>query len=102
MLLVSILIRGIFSTREINMNTAVLTAAYGRKYSSKEEAIADYNADKDFIMSTITDRWVGRPCNKADLMGSDYDNVKIRFDENREFVFLTLEGIEITNCWSEQ
>ena len=73
------------------MNTAVLTPAYGRDYNSPEAALAAFHADKDFIICTITDRWVGRPCNKSDLIQyGKYTHVEIRFDGERELIVVPL------------
>lgn len=73
------------------MNTAVLTPAYGRDYKSAAEAIADFHANKDFIIRTITDKWVGKPCNKSDLLQyADYNLIEIRFNKNQDATIVRL------------
>jgi hypothetical protein len=76
------------------MLTAVLEPAYGRDYKTEAEALKAFNEGKDFIMCTITDRWVGKPCNKADLMASDYTQAEIRYNGLRDLVIVPLGSID--------
>jgi len=41
-----------------------VTPAYGRDYKSKKAALADWNANKDFIINDISNKWDGYPINK--------------------------------------
>ena len=47
----------------------ILIPAYGRDYTSKAKVLADFHADKDFIISDIASRWDGKSANKPDLKG---------------------------------
>jgi len=58
-----------------------LTPAYGRDYRTAKDALADYNAGKDFIINDITSRWDGKPVNKKQLNG---DAVMLRFNDARK------------------
>ena len=49
-----------------------LTPAYGRDYSSKAKAIADFNDEKDFIIADLMHAYSGKPCNRQQLIASDY------------------------------
>lgn len=74
------------------MNTAIITPAWGRDYKSAKDAIRAFHNNADFIMETITDRWVGKPCCEADLIKySDYTHVQIRFNSMAD---QTLEEIK--------
>jgi len=54
-----------------------LTPAYGRDYKSKAEVLADFDANKDFIISDPTSRWDGKPVNKEQMKRGDI--VSFRF-----------------------
>jgi hypothetical protein len=54
-----------------------LSPAYGHDYKVSEEAIAAYNAGKDFILNDISSRWHGLPANNADLKGEGI--MKLRY-----------------------
>lgn len=60
-----------------------LTPAYGRDYKSKAEVQADWDADKDFIIADVHDRYSGKPVNKSQLAGRD---VWIRYKQLRSIV----------------
>lgn len=78
------------------MNTAVIVPAYGRDYKTEADALKAFNEGRDFIMCTITDRWVGKPCNKADLMGSEYTQAEIRYNNQHDLVIVPLGGTDAT------
>ena len=48
--------------------TIGVVPAYGRDYQSLAAAVADYNADKDFIISDFHDPADGKPTNRAGLL----------------------------------
>lgn len=50
-------------------NDMTLTPAYGRDYKSKAAVLADWDANKDFIIADISSQWDGKSANKADLNG---------------------------------
>lgn len=62
-----------------------VTPAYGRDYTSKSQAIADWEAGKDFILQDITSPWDGKPINKEDAVRAGFNEVKIRFKRMRQF-----------------
>jgi hypothetical protein len=57
-----------------------LTPAYGRDYTSKAKAIADWEAGKDFILNDFESRWNGKPVNISQLPGK----VLIRYGKLRK------------------
>ena len=74
------------------MNTAILTPAWGRDYKNAKDAIRAFNNDAGFINETITDRWVGKPCNRADLIKySEYTHVQIRFNSMADQTLVKIE-----------
>jgi hypothetical protein len=78
-----------------------LSPAYGKKYSTPDEALAAYNADKDFRQHGLSG---GTYANKADLLspnanpgGSHHiDTVKIYLDGwYTDYVLATIEGKQL-------
>jgi hypothetical protein len=61
-----------------------LTPAYGRDYQSVDEALKDFNADKDFILNGSNTRWDGRPINKQQLVAEGHRQVKLRYGKLRK------------------
>ncbi len=51
---------------------ATLTPAYGRDYTSRKAALADWEADKDFILNDIFSPWDGKPVNRSQLPTGDH------------------------------
>jgi hypothetical protein len=62
------------------MKAIILSPAYGRDYKSKAAAEKDFNDDKDFIIESFLNPWVGKPANKTDLVSAGYDFIEIRYD----------------------
>jgi len=62
--------------------------AYGRDYKNKQEVMADFNANKDFIIQDVTSRWDGKPINKSDLTGS----VTIRYGNLRKVLIVEVNN----------
>jgi len=58
---------------------STLVPAYGRDYKSKKTVQADLDADRDFIISNIQDRYDGKPCNASDLKRDGCSHVMIRY-----------------------
>lgn len=73
------------------MNIAILTPAYGRDYKNMKSVIADFDADKDFILNNITDPDCGRYCNKSNLLKSIYTHANIRYDKNRKVAVVEIK-----------
>lgn len=48
------------------MSYLTLIPAYGRDYKSKKEVLADWNADKDFIIADFSHPYDGKPMNQRD------------------------------------
>ena len=46
---------------------ATLTPAYGRDYTSKKAALADWEADKVFILNDMFSQWDGKPVNRSQM-----------------------------------
>ena len=50
--------------------------AYGRDYKSKRAAMADWDANKNFIIADAFDRYDGQPVNKEQLPASTTVNIR--------------------------
>jgi len=57
-----------------------VTPAYGRDYKKRSDAVADWEAGKDFILRDFTSRWDGKPISIRDGL----TNVMIRYSNNRK------------------
>ena len=68
------------------MINLTLTPAYGRDYNSKDAVIADWNDGKDFIISTVTHPYCGKPCSIRDF--GNYSGIKFRYNELRKVVVI--------------
>ena len=66
-----------------------LTPAYGRDYKSGKAALADFNANRDFIINDIMDKDDGRYVNKEQLIGIKAQ-VFIRFKQLRNVIVVKL------------
>lgn len=78
------------ATRYLQSKYVVVTPAYGRDYTSKAKAIADWEAGKDFILQDITSRWDGKPINKEDAKRAGFSAVNIRFKRNTQVAVVKL------------
>ena len=71
-----------------------LTPAYGRDYKSKKSVLADFHADKDFILHTVPSdpfgQWDGKPANRSDLKASGFNQVGIRYKRLTKILFVEL------------
>ncbi len=68
-----------------------LTPAYSRDYKSKDAALADFWANKDFRLNDFTSKWDGKYCNLEDLQTfGKYTKVKIRYNQLRQAVIVQL------------
>lgn len=66
-----------------------LTPAYGRDYKSKAEVLADFNANKDFVIADIFHPNSGAYANKADLQGNER-TINIRYKRLTQIVVIKL------------
>jgi hypothetical protein len=60
--------------------TITLVPAYGRDYTSKKLALADFNAGKDFKICDMSSPWDGKYCSIRDLSGY---TVRIRYKKKQ-------------------
>lgn len=60
--------------------TITLVPAYGRDYTSKKAALADFNAGKDFQIADMSSPWDGKYASIRDLSGY---TVNIRYKQLR-------------------
>jgi hypothetical protein len=60
-----------------------LTPAYGRDYTSKAAILADFNADKDFLLD-------GKPINKAQLIELGVKSVNVRYKQLRNVAVVSV------------
>jgi hypothetical protein len=67
-----------------------ITPAYGRDYTSKKAVIADFEADKDFIIADFHNRDNGRYINKSGLVKAGYKAVNIRYKKMTQVAVISL------------
>lgn len=56
-----------------------LVPAFGRDYTSRREVLADWNADRDFIVADLFSKWDGKPVNRRDIANTGEKQVQIRY-----------------------
>lgn len=66
----------------------LLTPAYGRDYRSKEAVLADFFANKDFIMFQPENLWNGKPINYEQIPAGT--QLAFRYDQLRKVFFRTV------------
>ncbi len=64
-----------------------LSPAYGRDYRSKDAVLKDWNADKDFIIESVSHPYCGKYANRQDLKGL---SVRLRY--------FKLERVLVIDC----
>ncbi len=70
-----------------------LTPAYGRDYKSKAAVMADWDADKDFIIADISSPWDGKPANRSALAADGVtQTINIRYSRLRKIAVVTTRG----------
>jgi hypothetical protein len=74
------------------MNSIHLVPAYGRDYTSKKAAIADFEANKDFMINDISSPFDGRYVNREDLQG-DGIRVFIRYKKLTQVACTILKSV---------
>jgi len=62
-----------------------LIPAYGRDYTNAKTVVADYKAEKDFVLADITSPYDGKLVNRQQLNGEE---VKIRYSNLRKFTLV--------------
>jgi len=62
-----------------------LQPAYGRDYKTAAAVTADWNADKDFIISSIGHQFDGKPINRSQSLRTS-DKYTIRFFGSRKTI----------------
>ena len=65
------------------MRTTVIPA-YGRDYRSAKDVMADFNANKDFMICDMSSRYDGRYINREQLSAGDV--LAVRYDSKRKQV----------------
>jgi hypothetical protein len=65
-----------------------LMPAYGRDYTSKAAVRRDFDADKDFVVNEIGNRWDGKPANKSGLKTAGVESVTIRYARLTKVMFV--------------
>ena len=61
---------------------STLTGAYGRDYTSKTKALADFDANKDFILNSFG-AGSNKPINRSQLVEEGVTKVFIRYGKLR-------------------
>ena len=65
-----------------------LTPAYGRDYKSKKAVLADFNSNKDFVVTDMFSKDCGRYINKEQL--KEGDAVSIRYNSLKAVICVTV------------
>lgn len=68
--------------------TAYITVcpAYGRDYKSKKAVVADFEAEKDFIIQDVFSPYAGKPINRQQL--EPHEALVCYYDAKRKSVIL--------------
>ncbi|MCK5604917.1 hypothetical protein KAR91_23710 [Candidatus Pacearchaeota archaeon] len=66
-----------------------LTPAFGRDFKSKKAVQEHWDANLDFLIADISNRWDGKPVNKSQLVGLE-KKAQIRFSGLRKVCILTV------------
>jgi hypothetical protein len=61
-----------------------LTPAYGRDYRSRRAVLADWEANRDFILYAFEDPWDGKPINRTQALESNLREMCFRYDRLRK------------------
>ena len=70
----------------------IITPAYGRDYKSKKAALADFEANKDFVIENVNYIDCGRYVNAEQLRPGD--RVQLRFDRLRKVAIVVVPEIK--------
>ena len=76
-----------------------LTPAYGRDYTNTRDLLADWNANKDFIVADLFSKWDGKPVNRQDISDTGETQVQIRYkrmDKYLPILYLRIAVVRIT------
>jgi hypothetical protein len=69
-----------------------LTPAYGRDYKSKKALVADFEADRDFIIADFGHPYEGKPVNRSQLVETGERQAKIRYAQLRKVAVLEVRS----------
>ena len=72
------------------MRTITLTPAYGRDYSSKANVLADWDANKDFIIQDIRLSGYVSKSQVPDLIRDGINKIMLRYNKMHMVVLLKL------------
>jgi hypothetical protein len=73
----------------------ILSGAYGRDYKSKKALLADFHADKDFIIRNCIGDWAsesGRYINKPQVLQEGIARVQFRFSRDTKQAVIEMGG----------
>jgi hypothetical protein len=62
--------------------TTILSPAFGRDYKKKADVLADFEAQKDFIIQNIDNPYHGKPCSCSDFHVGD--KIEFRYGKMRK------------------
>lgn len=72
------------------MSQGTLTAAYGRTYKNKAEALTAWESGKDFIFNNFMSPWDGKPCSCRDFPKGA--SLQLRYGKGNSKVILVKGG----------
>jgi hypothetical protein len=64
--------------------TLLVVPYYGRDYKNEKELKADWDQNKDFLVSDFLSRFDGKPVNKRDAIADGVDEIKARYGKLRK------------------
>jgi len=69
----------------------ILQPAFGRDYKSKAAVLADFDANKDFILNDRDSRWDNKPINKEQIEETyPGQKVNIRYSNNKKVMVVQI------------
>ena len=74
----------IIAGHHMGYHLMTLTPAYGRDYKTAKAAKADWNDNKDFVVSDFFSPWDGQYINKELGFQTEDRNIILRFDKLRK------------------
>ncbi len=69
-----------------------ISGHYGRDYTSKAKLLADWNADRDFIVRDLFSRYAGKAINRQDAETAGITSLQARYKQDTMVCCLTFKN----------
>ena len=63
-----------------------LIPAFGRDYKTAKACLADWLADKDFVIACIGHPYDGKPANRSSFSSREIEKITLRFNRQTKMV----------------